>query len=470
MVSGLMGVVMLGYVLQTTNDGEPLYWPILDVPYSFNDEGSRDLGQEVFYALDDGFQVWNAASGIDFDFNGCTGKGKNSIIDGSGDASTDGSSVITWVESNWPYSPVTIAVTWTFFQDSPGENEGDGQIFEADMLMNGVDYEWSTVNAGGQTDVASIAAHEAGHYLGLGHSDVEAATMFPTVNQGDISLRTLHADDIAGARALYGVGPSGGRTFDGECEGGGGGAGEGCGCTLSGKGATRGALGGIGSVLALAIAGVVALRGRRVLPRPATAIRGPRGGAVAAVAAVAVLGAQDASASVMMDQSLEQLAGLSVSVIHGEVVDQTVETDGRTIRTVHLIRVHETVAGEAQPDVVEVVTPGGVLPAGERLVNGANALRADGVPTFRVGEEVVLFTERRPDGRLTPTAWEQGTLRVRHDDTGAAAIVVRDLRGTVRMERTDEGLVPVRTDAISGLDLDDVLHRVRVMPTAIQIR
>ena len=462
MVSGLMGLVMMGYVVQTTGDGEPLYWPILNVPYSFNENGSRDLGQEVFYALDAGFQVWNDASGIDFEFDGCTGKGRSSVINGGGDASSDGSSIVTWVESSWPYSPVTIAVTWTYFRDDAGTNEGDGEIGEADMLMNGEDYDWTTSNSGGMTDVASIAAHESGHYLGLGHTDVADATMFPTTAQGDISLRTLHADDIAGAVALYGNGPSGSAVFNGECEGGGGAGGEGCGCTLSGRGATRGALSGIASVLALALAGLVTLRGRRVLPQAA------RVGAIAA-AFLAVFGAREASATVMLDQSLEQLAGLSVSVLHGEVIGMDVETDGRTIRTVNRIRVFETVAGEAQPAVVDVVTPGGRLPSGERLENGTNVMRAEGVPQFRVGEEIVVFAERRLDGRLTPTAWEQGTLRVRRDPKGAA-IVVRDLRGVVRMERTETGLKPVAADDVSGLALDDVLHRIRVMPTAIELR
>lgn len=461
MVSGLMAVV-LAYNVLTTNDGEELRWETLNVPYAFNENGSSDLGQEVFPALEDGFQAWNDASGIDFEFDGCTSKGKSSVIDGSGNAGSDGSSIITWIESSWPYSPVTIAVTWTYFTDDSGVNPDDGVIGEADMLMNGVDYQWSTVNAGGQTDVASIAAHESGHYLGLGHSNVEDATMFPTTVQGDISLRTLHSDDIAGSRYLYGNGPSGGTFFNGECEGGGAGAGEGCDCSLSGGGATRGLLSGIGSVLALAIAGILTLRGRRAVPLVRTA-------AVAAAMLAVLLGARDASATVMLDQSLEQLAASSVTVLHGDVVAQEVETDGRTIQTVHRVRVREVVAGETRGELVDIVTPGGTLPDGRRLETGFNAMRAEGVPQFRVGEEVVLFAELRPDGRLTPTAWEQGALRVERAGAGTA-IVTRRLHGIVRMERTETGMRPVVRDDLSGRTLDDVLHRIRVLPTAVDLR
>ena len=51
--------------------------------------------------------------------------------------------------------------------------------------------------------IEDIAAHEFGHALGLGHSTSGNATMYPSVSSCNTGNRTLDADDIAGARALY---------------------------------------------------------------------------------------------------------------------------------------------------------------------------------------------------------------------------------------------------------------------------
>jgi len=50
-------------------------------------------------------------------------------------------------------------------------------------------------------DLITIAAHEIGHSLGLDHSSVENALMYPYYNG---SHRYLHQDDITGIRSIYG--------------------------------------------------------------------------------------------------------------------------------------------------------------------------------------------------------------------------------------------------------------------------
>jgi hypothetical protein len=66
-------------------------------------------------------------------------------------------------------------------------------------------YWWSTgsalVDAGFY--IEDIAAHEFGHALGLGHSTLSSATMYPSTAACDMRNRTLDADDIAGVTALY---------------------------------------------------------------------------------------------------------------------------------------------------------------------------------------------------------------------------------------------------------------------------
>ena len=56
----------------------------------------------------------------------------------------------------------------------------------------------------GFKDLQGIAAHEYGHALGLGHSNVSGSTMFASVIGDGVPLRSIEADDIAGVQAIYG--------------------------------------------------------------------------------------------------------------------------------------------------------------------------------------------------------------------------------------------------------------------------
>jgi hypothetical protein len=58
---------------------------------------------------------------------------------------------------------------------------------------------------GGHFDLQGVMAHEYGHALGLGHSTVGNATMFPSVGSGVTDTRSIEADDVAGVQAIYGV-------------------------------------------------------------------------------------------------------------------------------------------------------------------------------------------------------------------------------------------------------------------------
>ncbi|HEV8112556.1 MAG TPA: matrixin family metalloprotease [Planctomycetota bacterium] len=54
-------------------------------------------------------------------------------------------------------------------------------------------------------DIAGVCTHEYGHALGLGHSTVNGATMYPSISGSGVSQRSIEADDINGVRAVYGV-------------------------------------------------------------------------------------------------------------------------------------------------------------------------------------------------------------------------------------------------------------------------
>lgn len=56
-------------------------------------------------------------------------------------------------------------------------------------------------------DVLGAAVHEIGHTLGLGHTDLAAANMYWIFRRSPgLGTAALHADDMAGVRAIYGSG------------------------------------------------------------------------------------------------------------------------------------------------------------------------------------------------------------------------------------------------------------------------
>ncbi|XP_068327703.1 metalloendoproteinase 2-MMP-like [Pyrus communis] len=56
-------------------------------------------------------------------------------------------------------------------------------------------------------DLESVAVHEIGHLLGLGHSSVEDAIMYPTISSRTKKVE-LASDDVLGIQTLYGANPN----------------------------------------------------------------------------------------------------------------------------------------------------------------------------------------------------------------------------------------------------------------------
>jgi hypothetical protein len=82
---------------------------------------------------------------------------------------------------------------------------GDDRIYDADIYTNTAQPLYSSREAGcsGEYDVDGIMAHEVGHVIGIGHSNVAGATMYPTVSACNTANRSLAADDIAARDDLY---------------------------------------------------------------------------------------------------------------------------------------------------------------------------------------------------------------------------------------------------------------------------
>ncbi len=457
---------LLAYVVNTVSSGGPeLHWESRPA-YEINQSGSADLSGEEFDAVERGFESWNAVCDIGYRRDGFTSLDGDSIYPNgpAGDPEPDGNNVVTWVESGWPEGPSVIGITWAFFDPSNGE------IGEGDMLLNGEDYVWTVSDAGAQTDVESIVAHEAGHFLGLGHTDVEAATMFATVIDGETQKRSLHSDDIAGAQHLYG-----------------GDGGAGCGCDLAASRAASRPLAAAAVALAAA-AWLLARRAagvrRAVAPTRVGGARGPvssrspgapRPSTLAVLVAAAWLAAGEARATVVRDLSLAGLAAESDAVVLATVDRVEATTDGRAIRTVQRLVVSEVLAGAVDGSEIDLVTPGGVLPEGTPGPRGYRGARAAGVPIFSPGEEVVVFVRRVPAGLASSPAdgararyriagLAQGRFQVVRAENGRT-FLRRDLTDLLRIGPDPDARPFSPADPLDGMPLERLAETLRTLST-----
>ncbi|MEZ0314440.1 MAG: matrixin family metalloprotease [Myxococcota bacterium] len=173
---------------------------------------------DVSAAMQSAVRSWNNinCSAIELRITSTTTSTTNAASDGV--SGIDGISRAVWIEqaARYPYSAEVLAVTApVFFQD--------GTIVEADVIFNGVDDDWAVYAnlaavPGGSTDgqavdIESVAAHELGHLIGLGHvldgaALPEPPTMTPTIDP-QLRTRTLDQDDQNGACFFY---PAGGGT------------------------------------------------------------------------------------------------------------------------------------------------------------------------------------------------------------------------------------------------------------------
>ena len=211
-------------------EGAPLVWSNSCLTYAVdyrgsrwfqNEDGTPDLA-EVEALVDQSFFTWTEAD--------CGGAPPNLIFQPL-DASTcrraefknDGNvNTIAFLdpwkdpcaEAGTGYDPFAFAVTVVW------HNTSSGQILDADLMVNdqlasrfsaGGPYadcpdtgcpEGST-NSPGPADLRSIITHEAGHFIGIGHSEVASATMFASAERSSVEKRTLAQDDINAVCAIY---------------------------------------------------------------------------------------------------------------------------------------------------------------------------------------------------------------------------------------------------------------------------
>ena len=121
-------------------------------------------------------------------------------------AGFDGVNLICFTCATDFNSDGALAVTFTTTANGPGADTKHGgtsrfggQILDADILFNPA-MKFSTDGSSGN-DLQTVATHEIGHFLGLDHSAVVKATMFPFAPP--VAEHALSYDDVAAIATLY---------------------------------------------------------------------------------------------------------------------------------------------------------------------------------------------------------------------------------------------------------------------------
>jgi hypothetical protein len=181
----------------------PVTWS-LNAATGSNVTGNRD----VHSVLAASFGTWLSAPNTALS----VAEGSPSKI-GSEEQSPSNVNLVCFVctDADFTKDNTTLAVTITTTSDRPGESDGHGgttrfagQVIKADIIFN-PNVQYST-GGGSGTDLQTVATHEIGHFLGLDHSAVVRAIMFPFASD----LTTLGYDDVAAISTVY---PSASQSF-----------------------------------------------------------------------------------------------------------------------------------------------------------------------------------------------------------------------------------------------------------------
>ncbi|KAI8541551.1 hypothetical protein RHMOL_Rhmol08G0070700 [Rhododendron molle] len=112
----------------------------------------------------------------------------------------------------WGFGGIQMKINWWWKMmfgmnlfEAPFNGQ-DGVLAHAFPPTNGKfhyngDYSFTVNSVAGSYHLETVALHEIGHLLGLGHSNVQDAIMFPRIPPA--TIKGLSDDDIRGIRTLY---------------------------------------------------------------------------------------------------------------------------------------------------------------------------------------------------------------------------------------------------------------------------
>jgi hypothetical protein len=199
----------LKFGIRQNNQNFIVRWNRLPVRYFVGSGGVPGVSAADFRtAVGRAFATWEAVptAGVSFEFVGFTS---------AAPLDEDGQSTLGFLSE--PGMDRVLAATSFLISSTNAE------ILESDIFFNSA-FDWSVAPSGspGRFDIESIALHEIGHMIGLGHSAIgeteprpgggrrvigAESVMFPIAFlPGSIDDRTLRNDDIAGISDVYPAG------------------------------------------------------------------------------------------------------------------------------------------------------------------------------------------------------------------------------------------------------------------------
>jgi len=185
-------VVALGTILSSPTRAYSVYgytWPAssMPVPYYINPTNMDVSFAAIEPAIRTAADAWRVQSGASFAFG----------FAGFSSQTTNTNDGINLVMFRNESSGSALATTYSWFSGT--------RIIDADIVFWDAGFQFVTGTSGcsGAFFIEDVATHEFGHALGLQHSTVASATMYPSISTCSQQSRTLDADDIAGVLSLY---------------------------------------------------------------------------------------------------------------------------------------------------------------------------------------------------------------------------------------------------------------------------
>ena len=115
----------------------------------------------------------------------------------------DGIPMLNFRDPQFACSGNCLAATFTGYYTR--RSNGTYRIYDADIVTNTA-RDWASAGetcSGTEFRIEGVMVHEVGHLLGLGHTSVSGATMYPSVSACNNGPASTEADDENGINNLY---------------------------------------------------------------------------------------------------------------------------------------------------------------------------------------------------------------------------------------------------------------------------